>query len=205
MSKRILEEKEKEIASELKNIDAIKFGEFELTSGKSSPYYLDLRTIPSHPPLFDLLTEECAKIIDSKIGDEGTIAGVPTAGLPFASVISYKLKMPLVYVREEKKRHGTKSAIEGDVKGEVILIDDLTTTGGSISSAAKTLRNAGANVENALVMVEREEGAEKNLKNIGINLHFLTKVSDIIKYLRETSKISDKEYRLVNDYLESNK
>lgn len=203
---KIKDDKKRNIASKLNEVDAIKFGEFTLTSGKTSPYYLDLRIVPSYPELLDLITEECSRMISEEIGKDGIIAGVPTAGLPFASVLSQKLEMPLVYVRGNKKSHGREKAVEGVLsEDKAILADDLTTTGGSIAEAAETLRNVGTTVKDAVVVVDREEGAVKNLKEKGIDLHFYLKLSEIIEYLRSSSEMSREKYNLVKEYLDSRK
>lgn len=200
-------EKKKDIAARLHEIGGIKFGEFTLTSGKKSPYYVDLRVMPSHPNLFDKVTDICTDLIREEISEDySKVAGVPTAGLPIATLISQKLRLPLLYVRKEKKSHGRKKGVEGKFQGgELILIDDVTTTGGSIKKAAETVREESGKVKHAVVILDREEGAEEELEKIGVNLHSCYKITELINYLRESTKISEEEHTTIMNYLKNKK
>src|SRR5437870_5925545 len=132
---------------------ALKFGLFKLSGGKLSSYYLDMRILPSFPDAFrasiDLLISKARDI-------EGVdkVAGIPTGGLPWASVLAYSLSKPLVYTRKEIKHHGREKMVEGLlVPGDkVLLVDDVITTGKNILDAAQTLRAEGGVVEDALVL-----------------------------------------------------
>lgn len=195
--------REKGIAISLYEIDGIKFGEFTLTSGKTSPYYADLRVIPSHPNLFDKVTDFCVDLINEEINkDYFKVAGVPTAGLPLATLISQKLRLPLLYVRKEKKSHGRKKGIEGKFSGgEVVLVDDVTTTGGSIKEAAETVRDEGGKVKHAVVVLDREEGAKEELEKNGINLHSCYTITELVGYLKNSTKIGEEEHSTIMNYL----
>ncbi len=96
------------MANILFKIDAVKFGVFKLTSGKASPYYIDLRVIPSFPDAFREICDFYAQYITSQIGLKNfdRIAGIPLAGIPFASQIAYNLKKPFLYVRKGIRLHG---------------------------------------------------------------------------------------------------
>lgn len=191
-----------EIASSLYEVGGVKFGEFTLTSGKTSPYYVDLRIVPSYPELFDMVTEFCADLVEREIGNDYKIAGVPTGGLPYATLVSYKLGLPLLYVRKKKKSHGREKGVEGEFEeGEVVLIDDVTTTGGSIKEAAETVREEKGKVNHAVVILDREEEAEKELETAGVSLHSCFKISELVKHLKENGKITDGEYSTILDYL----
>ena len=126
-------DKKDRMANILYKIDAIKFGVFQLSSGKASPYYIDLRVIPSFPDAFREICDFYAQYITDEIGLKNfdRIAGIPLAGIPFASQIAYNLKKPFLYVRKDIKLHGRERRVEGIlISGEkVLLIDDLVTTG----------------------------------------------------------------------------
>lgn len=142
-------------------------GNFMLTSGKVSPYYLDLRKLPNHPDIFSFVVSSAVDIVKGINFD--MILGVVTGGVPFASFIACKLNKPMGYIRAEKKGHGTERLLEADVDGKkVIVVDDVATTGGSILKAVEEVRKAGGKVEHALVIVDREEGAFEKLESVGI-------------------------------------
>src|SRR5450756_442386 len=121
------------MANILFKIDAVKFGVYKLTSGKASPYYIDLRVIPSFPDAFREICDSYAEYITQQIGLKNfdRIAGIPLAGIPFASQIAYNLKKPFVYMRKGIRLHGRERRVEGIlVSGDrVLLVDDLVTTG----------------------------------------------------------------------------
>ena len=122
-----MEKKKEEIKNDicriLTKIGAIKFGTFKLTTGKISPYYIDLRTIPSFPTFFQKVCDVYLNIIKDEIGSEkfDRIAGIPTAGVPFASIIAYRMKKPLFYIRKHVKLHGRERKVEGILKNRAII------------------------------------------------------------------------------------
>ncbi len=198
------EEIGKKVAVKLYGIEGVKFGEFTLTSGKTSPYYIDLRIVPSYPDLFDNFTEMTSAIVENDIENVDRLAGVPTGGLPLGAVVAYKTEYPMFYTRKKKKSHGRKKSVEGvlEKNDNVTIVDDISTTGGSIRDAAEIIRENGANVNHAIVLVDREEGAEENLEDNGIELHSCLKVSDIVRHLRNESQITEKEHSTIQEYLD---
>jgi len=168
------------VAELLKRIGAVKFGEFVLSSGKKSNVYIDLRKLPSYPEAF----REVVQAMAEKAGkvDFDLLCGVAVGGLPLATAIAYEMKKPLIYVRKERKEHGTKKIIEGDFEpgAKVLVVDDVTTTGGSILRAVNALRSAGLVVEHALVVVDRLEGAEEALRRAGVMLLSLVTLKDLV-------------------------
>ncbi len=186
-----------EVATALHKIGAIQFGEFTLTSGRTSPYYVDLRLVYSHPDVFDKLAERCADTIKREVGDKvDRIAGVPVAGLSLATLVSHKLRLPLIFVRKERKEHGRMKAIEGTLeKGDkVVLVDDLVTAGGSVRDAAAAIRDAGGKVEHAVVVLDREEGAREALAEDKIELHACMGISDVVGHLRDAGLLDEEQY-----------
>jgi orotate phosphoribosyltransferase len=190
------ETKKVEIAKILHKIDALKFGLFKLTSGKVSPYYIDLRIVPSFPDAFRQICDFYAEAITNQIGLKNfdRIAGVPIAGIPFASQIAYNLKKPFLYVRKGARLHGRQRRVEGNlVSGDrVLLIDDLVTTGLTMKKAAEAITAEGGIVKETVALLDREEGGKEKLAKTKIQLHALLKISEVANALYEIGAI-DKE------------
>ena len=192
------------LAEKLYEIGAIKFGEFKLKSGKISPIYIDLRIIPSFPSVLDYVTDAYISVIEANRIEFDKIAGVPMSSIPLAAIVSYKLKAPLLYVRKEQKSYGTMKSVEGViVKGELVLvIDDVATTGSSILEASQKLREAGAIVKDAAVLIDRQEGARENLEKNNIKLYSFANLQEVILALRKKGLIDDDTFENVVDYLQ---
>jgi orotate phosphoribosyltransferase len=189
------------MANILFKLDAIKFGVYKLTSGKSSPYYIDLRVIPSFPDAFREICESYAQYITNQIGNKNfdRIAAIPLAGIPFASQIAYNLKKPFLYVRKGIHLHGRERRVEGIlVSGDkVLLIDDLLTTGLTLKKAADAVRAEGGIVTEAVVFLDREEGGGQLLEKNGIKIHSLLKISEIANILFEMGAIDQESLKTI--------
>jgi orotate phosphoribosyltransferase len=183
-----------ELASFLLKSNSLQFGIFRLTSGKESPYYIDLRTIASFPKHFRLTIGALRDTIVAKIGlDFDSLASIPTSGLIFCSALAYEIVKPLVYVRKETKGYGASKIIEGNLKpgAKVVLIDDVATTGKSISHAIEIIRSNGGIVEEVLAIVDRLEGAEQRLKLINVKLRSIATIEELLDVLNERGLIDD--------------
>jgi orotate phosphoribosyltransferase len=193
--------KKNEMAKILYNIDALKFGVFKLTSGKASPYYIDLRVVPSFPDAFRQICDFYGEQITREIGLKNfdRIAGIPLAGIPFASQIAYNLKKPFLYMRKGVKRHGRQRRVEGIlVSGDrVLLVDDLVTTGLTLKKAAEAVRAEGGVVKEAVAFLDREEGGKEKLEKSGIKLHALLKISEVANTLYEIGAIDEESLKTI--------
>jgi orotate phosphoribosyltransferase len=190
-----------EIAKMLHNIDALKFGVFKLTSGKPSPYYVDLRVVPSFPDAFRQICDLYTEYITTQIGTQNfdRIAGVPLAGIPFASQIAYNLKKPFLYVRKGIRHHGRQRRVEGIlVSGDrVLLVDDLVTTGLNLKKAAEAIRAEGGVVKEAVAFLDREEGGKEKLEKSGIKVHTLLRISEVANTLYEIGAIDEESFKTI--------
>jgi len=195
-------EKEKsELSRILHKIGAIKFGTFKLASGRISPYYIDLRIVPSFPDAFQRVCDLYVKLLEKDLGAENVarVAGIPTAGIPFASAVSYLMKKPFIYIRPKVKLHGRERRIEGVLMpgDRVLLVDDLITTGLSLMKAAKAIKAEGGVVKDALVMLEREEGGKQRLLKDGIKLHYLLTAREAATKLYELGSIEEDQLKTI--------
>jgi len=191
-----------EVCKILNKIGALQFGAFKLTSGKISPYYIDLRIVPSFPDAFKKICDFYVSFIKNKIGDKNfeRIAGIPVAGIPFASLIAYNLQKPFLYVRKGVRLHGRQRRIEGILApgDRVLLVDDLITTGLSLRKASKAIMAEGGVVTDAVALLDREEGGKEKLEKSGIKLHALLNVSEIINKLYEIGAIDEQQLKTIS-------
>jgi len=190
-----------EICKILNKIGALQFGAFKLTSGKISPYYIDLRIVPSFPDAFQKICSFYVDFIKEEIDTKnlGRIAGIPVAGIPFASLIAYNLKKPFLYIRKGARLHGRQRRVEGILApgDRVLLIDDLVTTGLSLKKAAKAITAEGGVVTDTVVLLDREEGGKGRLEKSGIKLHALLTVSGIADSLCEIGAIDEEQLKTI--------
>ena len=196
-----METKRAEMAKILVKIDALKFGIFKLSSGKVSPYYIDLRVVPSFPDAFREICDFYISAIEEQVGVDNfdRVAGVPIAGIPFASQIAYNFKKPFLYVRKDVKLHGRERRVDGVlVSGDrVLLIDDLVTTGLNLNQAADAIRAEGGVVDEAVAFLDREEGGRETLEKNGIKIHTLLKISDVAKTLYEIGAVDEESLKTI--------
>jgi len=158
------------LADDLLDAGCIKFGEFTLKSGATSPIYIDLRELVSHPELLSRVGRAYLPILQTL--DFDRLAGLPYAAIPIVTTISLQGGFPFIYPRKESKGYGTNAEIEGLYSsGEtVVLIDDLATTGGSKFEAIDKLTGAGLKVRDIVVLIDRESGAKQALAQEGFNM-----------------------------------
>ena len=184
---------------------AIKFGDYILASGKKSPYYIDLRQTISSPITMDWIGNALTRIVINEIGKDkiDKILGVPTAGVPFATVVSQKLAIPLIYYRQARKEHGVRKKIEGilDRNDRVLIIDDLVTTGESVIESAEVVRDQGGVVNELVVLLDREQGGKERLRSSRIEPHVLFKISDAMEWLHTVGLIEDAIFDTVRTYI----
>ena len=186
----------------LLEINAIHFNSvspFTLTSGLKSPVYIDCRKLISYPKARSILINFLSDIVVNKIGLDKveSLVGGETAGIPFASFLASKLELPMHYVRKKPKGFGVNNYIEGNnIKGKrVILVEDLTTDGGSKINFCNSIRKAGAIVEETIVLFYYNifDDVPDKLKKSGINLNYLACWWDILNYCKEDKSIIDNE------------
>ncbi len=169
----------KEIIDLLKNCGAIKFGRFVLTSGAVSDYYVDIKKASTKP---DVLKKIVRRIAEYAEGYD-YLSGMELGAVPLIVALSLETGIPYVIIRKEKKGHGTDKQIEGDdiTNKKILLLEDVTTSGGSVVNAINIIRKNKGMVDEVVVVVDRESGAEKKLRDHDVSFIPLISVSDFLK------------------------
>ncbi len=180
---------------------------FKLTSGKHSPVYVDCRKLISYPRVRNTMMDFGASIIKSDIGFESidSVAGGETAGIPFAAWLADRLFLPMQYIRKKPKGFGRDARIEGDLPegSRVLLVEDLTTDGGSKISFCEGLREAGAEVTDNFVVFYYDifPQAQKTFDDLGVRLHYLATWWDILAVAKKNNYFDTKTLDVVEAFL----
>ncbi len=141
-------------------------GDFTLRSGKKSKYYLDKYLFETCPDILKALAEEFTKYITD---DVTLIAGAELGGVALAAATAMQADKNWVIIRNSKKGYGTGKMIEGVLKSDdvVLLVEDIATTGGQVTEAAKIISEAGAKVKKIVAVIDRKQGAGENITQSG--------------------------------------
>lgn len=165
----------------LKENEVFLEGDFTLSSGKKSSYYINMKKAITEPEILSTIS----KLITEKIVDDNIdkVAGPALGAVPIATAVSLESKLPLLMIRKEKKGYGTSKLIEGELNedDDVIVVEDVSTTGGSLLKAINAIQDNGGNVKRAFVVVDREEGAIEEFEKAGIKLEPLISVSEFFE------------------------
>ncbi|MFC4448515.1 orotate phosphoribosyltransferase [Halorussus aquaticus] len=166
-----------ELIAALRDADAVKYGEFELSHGGTSDYYVDKYLFETDPHCLELI----ARAFAERVGEK-KLAGVALGGVPLVAVTSVETGNPYVIARKQQKDYGTANLVEGRLAEgeEVVVLEDIATTGQSAADAVEALRDAGATVNRVLVVVDREEGATENLAEYDVELESLLTATELL-------------------------
>lgn len=153
---------------------------FTLASGKKSRLFFDIKEASLSPKVNGLVKSlMMKKIVDTGNRNFDKFGSIAIGSIPITSILSYATSIPQIIVRSERHKTGTESKVIGDCKDlDILLVDDVATSGGSIINAALEIRKAGGTCSKCIVAVDREEGAEELCKENGITLYSILKKSD---------------------------
>jgi orotate phosphoribosyltransferase len=191
----------------LLQINAIKLNPrnpFTWASGWNSPIYCDNRITLSFPAVRNYIRDEFSKNIEKQFGKPDVIAGVATGAIGIGILVAESLGLPFVYVRPEPKKHGRLNQVEGYLqKGQnVIVVEDLISTGNSSLLAVEALKEAGANVKGmAAIFSYGFDIASDNFKNANVDLYTLSNYENLLplavakRYITEEEEITLQEWR----------
>ena len=180
---------------------------FVFTSGKVSPVYIDCRKILGFPRARRLLTDFAVTTLIRDVGVESfdVVAGGETAGIPFAAWIADRLDLPMAYIRKQPKGFARMAQIEGSMPegARVLLVEDLTTDGGSKVKFVDAIRQAGGVVNHTFVLFHYGifPASVKTMRQIGVDLHALTTWWDVLRVARENQYFPPETLAVVEDFL----
>ena len=196
----------KKTAEVLLQVKAIKLSPtepFTWASGWKSPIYCDNRVTLSYPTVRVFLKEEISKIVESKYGKPDVIAGVATGAIAIGILVAQELGVPFIYVRPEPKGHGRKNQIEGHLESgqNVVVIEDLISTGKSSLNAVKALKESGATVKGMVAIFSYGfDLASENFKNSNVYLSTLSDYSHLLEQAMDSKYITEKELDTLTEW-----
>ncbi|NER12357.1 orotate phosphoribosyltransferase [Leptobacterium flavescens] len=199
----------KKTAELLLQINAIKLNPknpFSWASGWKSPIYCDNRITLSFPPIRNFLRENMAKQIESEYGRPDVIAGVATGAIGIGMLVAESMGLPFVYVRPEPKKHGRGNQIEGflDNGQNVVVVEDLISTGKSSLNAVKALKEAGANVKGMIAIFSYGFNiASENFEKEQVKLNTLSNYNFLLEQANETHYINETELETLKEWREN--
>ena len=199
----------KKTAELLLQIKAIKLQPnepFTWASGWKSPIYCDNRVTLSFPSVRVFLRSEMAKIVEQQFGKPDVIAGVATGAIAIGVLVAEELGVPFVYVRPEPKKHGRKNQIEGHLESgqNVVVIEDLISTGKSSLQAVDALKESGAVVKGMVAIFTYEfEVAKQNFENQNIDLVTLSNYSHLLEQASDSNYISENDLETLGSWREN--
>tara|TARA_R110002050_G_scaffold104052_6_gene213335 strand:- start:39416 stop:40060 length:645 start_codon:yes stop_codon:yes gene_type:complete len=196
----------KKTAEVLLQVNAIKLSPkapFTWASGWKSPIYCDNRIILSYPPIRNYVRETMAKHIENQYGKPDVIAGVATGAIGIGMLVAEYLNLPFIYVRPDAKGHGRKNQIEGFIESgqNVVVVEDLISTGKSSLNAVRALKEANINVKGMVaIFTYGFDVATENFKNEGVTLNTLSNYENLLEQALDTNYISKKELETLSEW-----
>ena len=195
----------------LTQINAIKLNTkkpFTWTSGIKSPIYCDHRLILSFPDVRKFVADKMTEIVENKYGKDICIAGVATGAIAIGAMIAERLNLPYAYVRPEPKEHGLKNQIEGNIKNgsNVVVIEDLISTGKSSLNAINALKYEGYNVMGMLSIFSYNfQFANKKFEDENISINSLSDYNSLVNFIQSEGTLDSNEISRLKKWREDPK
>jgi orotate phosphoribosyltransferase len=195
----------------LTQINAIKLNTkkpFTWTSGIKSPIYCDNRLILSFPNVRKFVADKMTEIVENKYGKDICIAGVATGAIAIGAMIAERLNLPYAYVRPEPKEHGLKNQIEGNIKNgsNVVVIEDLISTGKSSLNAINALKSEGYNVMGMLSIFSYNfQFANKKFEDENISINSLSDYNSLVNLIQSEGTLDSNEISRLKKWREDPK
>lgn len=204
-----MEKLAEQIAKDLLSIEAVSLKPdepFTWTSGIKSPIYCDNRLTLSYPAIRTRIADGLTELIQTHYSNVDVVAGTATAGIPHAALVSERLNQPMVYVRSSPKKHGKGNQIEGKIErgAQVVIVEDLISTGGSVINVANALRDVEANVLGVVAIFSYGlEKSKKMLQEADLQVHTLTNLDALLAVASKLGAIDEEGIQLVKQWREN--
>ena len=196
-----------EIAGALLDTGGVGFRPFAPVTFKSgivSPVYCDNRQFPFWPAQWALVIRGFERLIEERGIAPDVIGGIEAAGIPHSAALGFAMRRPSVFIRKQAKEHGTRKRVEGGDVGQrnVLLVEDLVTTGGSSLSGVEALREEGAIVSDCLTIISYDfPEATSRFADAGVRLHTLTSFPEVLEAAQQRAMIDEAAVAVVEDWL----
>jgi len=167
-----------EVPSLITEVGAIKKGRFKLSDGSLTDYYIDKYVFETQPAVLDAVTDEITALLADD--DIDVVAGPALGAVPLVTAVSLRTGISSAYIRTGEKHHGTQARVEGTIeKGDgVAIVEDVTTTGGTILQTASVVEELGGVAQRLIVVVDRNAEAVENVREAGYELEYLARVGE---------------------------
>lgn len=194
------------VASSLYNANCLRFGSFRIKSGAVSPYYIDLARLLSSPEDLSIIAQISSEVIKQIMKEEkiDKIASIALKGALISPSIAILINLPCLIVRKKEKEYGAIGRVVGAevIKGDnIVFFDDVVSEGLSKIEGIKPLVDEGAKIKHLIVVVDREQGGKEKLEQKGFIVHSLAKISEIVKILSISNRISNNQANKVLEYI----
>jgi uridine monophosphate synthetase len=194
------------VASSLYNANCLRFGSFRIKSGAVSPYYIDLARLISSPEDLSMIAQISSEVIKQIMKEEkiDKIASIALKGALISPSIAILINLPCLIVRKKEKEYGAIGRVVGAevIKGDnIVFFDDVVSEGLSKIEGIKPLVDEGAKIKHLIVVVDREQGGKEKLEQKGFIVHSLAKISEIVKILSISNRISNNQANKVLEYI----
>ena len=201
-----MENLEKRVAAALLDVKAVELNTeepFTWASGLKSPIYCDNRKLLSYPTVRTFIADRIEELIREQFKKVDVIAAVATGAIAIGAIVAEKMGLPLIYIRPKPKDHGTGSQIEGVFErgANIVVVEDLISTGMSSLAAAQAVSKQGGMVEGMVAIFSYNfTKARKAFEEANITLYTLTDYDTLIQVAGESSYISESEMSVLRDW-----
>lgn len=188
----------------MSKVGAIRFMITEMKKRETAPYFVNLNLLMSFPNEFQRAIDILLTVVKTEVGIEkfSRIAGAESKALPYAAVLAHTLRVPLLFIKTGRTK-GRERRVDGVLRpgDNVLIVDDVISTGKTAIEAAEKLRSEGVLVEDYVVLLDNERGGKQRLESKGLRLHAFITIHEVVDYLEDISVITSEERKIVDEWV----